>query len=207
MRQKEAVVFDLPVADTIFLLCTLVAGVLLLITVLVDDILGGIFEFLDIDIGGSSLMPLLLAFVAMFGIGGLFGTQVLELSGSQASVIGIISGFIGAAIAWLLFRFLRQSTTPPPFSQEDLIGETAYVSIAIPRTQWGTISLEAEGQTHEFRATSSVDIERGQIVDITGVAGNGLIVAPHDAAESAKADEGPTPDNDEATSDTGAATD
>jgi membrane protein implicated in regulation of membrane protease activity len=200
-------VFDLPVADTIFLLCTLVAGVLLLITVLVDDILGGIFEFLDLDIGGSSLMPLLLAFVAMFGIGGLFGTQVLELSGSQASVIGIISGFIGAAIAWLLFRFLRQSTTPPPFSPDDLVGETAYVAVAIPRTQWGTITLEAEGQTHEFRATSSVDIERGQIVDITGVAGNGLIVTPHATAEEGKGKAGPAPDSDDAASGAEAASD
>lgn len=183
--------FDLPIADTIFLLCTLVAGFLLLITVLVDDILGGIFDFLDLDIGGSSLMPLLLAFVAMFGIGGLFGTQVLGLSGSQASIIGIVSGFVGAGIAWLLFRFLRQSTTPPPFSQEDLIGETAYVSVAIPRTEWGTVSLEAEGQMHEFRATSSEDIARGAIVDITGVAGNGLMVAPHATAQPAGDDAGP----------------
>ena len=57
-----------------------------------DDILGGFLEFLDFDVGGSSLMPILLAFVAMFGIGGLFGTQVLGLSNAAAAVVGVVSG-------------------------------------------------------------------------------------------------------------------
>ena len=53
---------SIPIEDLIFVLCTLVGGGLLLITVLVDDILGGIFDALHIgfDIGGVSLMPLLL---------------------------------------------------------------------------------------------------------------------------------------------------
>ena len=59
---------DIPVEDFVFVVCTLVDG-LLLITVLVDDLLGAVFDF---DIGGVSLMPLLLSFVSMFGVGGLF---------------------------------------------------------------------------------------------------------------------------------------
>ena len=72
--------FEIPVEDLVFVICTLVGGGLLLITVLVDDILGGILDALsiDFDIGGVSLMPLALAFVSMFGVGGLFATQVLE---------------------------------------------------------------------------------------------------------------------------------
>ena len=170
--------FEIPTADLVFLVCALVGGGLLLITVLLDDILGGLLDFIDIDLGGGSLMPLLLAFVAMFGIGGLVGTQVLELSGTMAAVLGVASGLAGAALAFLMFRFLRQSVTPPPFSQQDLVGTEAYVSVGIPKTRWGTISLKAEGQTHEFRATSDVDIARGEVVRITGVAGTGLIVAP-----------------------------
>ena len=68
-----------PVEDLVFVICTLVGGSLLLVTVLVDDVLGGILDALNIgfDIGGVSLMPLALAFVSMFGVGGLFATQVL----------------------------------------------------------------------------------------------------------------------------------
>jgi membrane protein implicated in regulation of membrane protease activity len=177
-------VFDTSVADLVFLVCAIVGGGLLLITVLLDDIIGGLFEFLDFDVGGSSLMPILLAFVAMFGIGGLFGTQVLGLSNAGAAGVGVVAGIAGGALAWGLFRFLRSSVTDDPYSQEDLVGRDAYVTVGIPRTAWGTVSMEVEGQTLEVRATASLDIERGQVVRITGVAGNGLIVEPRPAAEA-----------------------
>jgi membrane protein implicated in regulation of membrane protease activity len=175
-------VFELATADLVFLLCALIGGFLLLITVVLDDILGGALDFLDLDLGGSSLMPLILAFVAMFGIGGLFGTQVLELNSGMASIVGVGFGTVGAALAWAMFRFLRNSVSPPPFSQQDLVGTDAYVTVAIPKTAWGTISLEVEGQMHEFRATSSVDIPRGQVVRISDVAGTGLIVEHRNVA-------------------------
>ena len=169
---------DTSVADLIFLVCAIVGGALLLITVLLDDILGGLLDFLDFDLGGTSLMPILLSFVAMFGIGGLFGTQVLDLTGAQASIVGVAFGGAGGALAWIMFRFLYSSETASPYSQEDLIGRDAYVLVSIPRTAWGTISLEVEGTTQQFRATASEDIERGVMVRIKGVAGNGLIVEP-----------------------------
>lgn len=184
--------FDTSAADTIFLMCALVGGGLLLITVLLDDLFGGLLEFLDFDIGGSSLMPILLSFVAMFGIGGLFGTQVLELSGGEAAIVGVIAGCGGAGLAFVMFRLLKNSVTESPFSQDDLIGREAYVSVSIPKTAWGTISMEVEGMSQEFRATSSVDIARGQQVRISGVAGNGLIVEPQKDADP---DAEPEPDD------------
>jgi membrane protein implicated in regulation of membrane protease activity len=171
-------VLDTSAADMVFLVCALVGGGLLLITVLLDDIFGGLLDFLDFDVGGSSLMPILLAFVAMFGIGGLLGTQVLGLSGTEAAIVGVLAGAAGAVLAYGMFRLLRNSVTEPPFSQDDLAGREAYVSVAIPKTAWGTVSMEVEGMSHEFRATSSVDIARGEMVLINGATGRGLIVVP-----------------------------
>jgi membrane protein implicated in regulation of membrane protease activity len=178
-------VIEIPVEDFVFVVCALVAGGLLLITVLVDDILGGIFDSLNIDVGGASLMPLLLSFIAMFGVGGLFATQVLDMHGGAAAVVGVLFGLAGVAIAWVMFRFLRSSVSPNPFSVNDLVGTDAYVSVAIPATEWGTVSLKVEGQTHEFRATSDHDIARGTIVRITGVAGTSLLVEPATGRASA----------------------
>ena len=50
-------------ANTIFIVCVAVGGILLLITVLLDDIVGGVLDFLHIgfDLGGVTLMPLLRA--------------------------------------------------------------------------------------------------------------------------------------------------
>jgi membrane protein implicated in regulation of membrane protease activity len=170
----------IPVDDLVFVVCTLVGGGLLLITVLVDDIFGGILDALHLgfDIGGVSLMPLLLGFVSMFGVGGLFATQLLDIHGSQAGLIGAVGGAIGFAIVYVMFTALRRSEGSNPFSTSSLVGRTASVSVGIPAGRFGSVLVKAEGQTHEFSATASVDIAAGSAVTVVGTAGTGLLVEP-----------------------------
>jgi len=167
-----------PVEDLVFILCTLVGGGLLLITVLVDDVLGGILDALHVDfsIGGISLMPPLLAFIAMFGVGGIFATQVMDLHGGQAALVGVGFGFVGFAVAFLLFRALKRAEGTRPFSITDLVGRTGSVSVAIPAGRLGTVYVRAEGQNHEISATATEDIPSGAAVKVTGTAGMGLVV-------------------------------
>ena len=165
--------FEIPVEDFIFVVCALVGGGLLLITVLVDDILGAVFDF---DIGGVSLMPLLLSFISMFGVGGLFATQVLDVHGGQAALWGVGFGLVGMGIAYGIFAGLRRAEAPQPFSTKDLIGREVYVQIAIPAGRYGSVIVKAEGQTHEFTATSSNDVAATSVVRVTGVTGSGLVV-------------------------------
>jgi membrane protein implicated in regulation of membrane protease activity len=179
--------FEIPVEDFIFVVCALVGGGLLLITVLVDDILGAVFDF---DVGGVSLMPLLLSFVSMFGVGGLFATQVLDVHGGQAAAWGAGFGLVGMGIAYGLFSALRRAEAPEPFSTADLIGGDAYVQVSIPAGHYGSVLVKAEGQTHEFSATSSTDIPVGRVVKVTGVAGSGLIVEPTTSTAPAAAEAG-----------------
>ena len=170
--------FEIPVEDLVFVVCTLVGGGLLLLSVVVDDILGGIFDALHIgfDIGGVSLMPLLLAFVSMFGVGGLFATQVLDVHGGAAAVVGALFGAAGFGVAYALFSFMRKSEGATPFSTKSLVGRDAFVGVGIPAGRFGSVMVKAEGQTHEFSATASVDIPAGTTVRVTGTAGTGLIV-------------------------------
>jgi membrane protein implicated in regulation of membrane protease activity len=180
---------DIPVEDFIFVVCALVGGGLLLITVLVDDILGAVFDF---DVGGVSLMPLLLSFVSMFGVGGLFATQVLDVHGGQAAAWGGGFGLAGLAIAYLIFSTLRKAEADAPFSTRDLIGHDAFVQVGIPAGRYGSVLVKAEGQTHEFSATASHDIPVGSVVRVTAVAGAGLIVDTVTPAGSSPATEGGT---------------
>ena len=177
----------IPIEDTVFVLATLVGAGLLLVTVLVDDILGGILDSLHVsfDIGGVSLMPPLLAFIAMFGVGGLFATQVFDIHGGQAALVGVAFGGVGFAVAYLLFRTLRRAEGTRPFSVTDLVGREGSVSVAIPAGRLGTVYVRAEGQTHELGATSSTDIAAGTPVRVTGVAGTGLVVEPLTASAPA----------------------
>jgi membrane protein implicated in regulation of membrane protease activity len=176
---------DIPVEDFIFVVCALIGGGLLLITVLVDDILGAVFDF---DVGGISLMPLLLSFVSMFGVGGLFATQVLDQHGGQAAIWGVGFGLLGLAVAYLIFSALRRAEASAPFSTADLVGRDAYVQVSIPAGRYGSVLVKAEGQTHEFSATSSVDIGVGTVARVSGVAGSGLIVEPASAGQPTTAE-------------------
>jgi membrane protein implicated in regulation of membrane protease activity len=186
--------FEIPVEDLVFVVCTLVGGGLLLITVLVDDILGGILDALsiDFDIGGVSLMPLALAFVSMFGVGGLFATQVLDVHGGQAAIVGTVFGAAGFGVVYFLFSAMRRSEGAQPFSTRDLVGRDAYVGVGIPAGRLGSVIVKAEGQTHEFGATASVDIPAGTTVRVTGIAGTGLIVAPIQEATTSGVSAGPS---------------
>jgi membrane protein implicated in regulation of membrane protease activity len=171
-------VLTVPIEDLVFVLAALVGGGLLLITVLLDDILGGILESLNVDfsIGGVSLMPPLLAFIAMFGVGGIFATQVLNLHGGPAAAVGVGFGLVGFAVAYLLFRALRRAEGERPFSIGDLVGRTGSVSVSIPAGRLGTIYVRAEGQNHEISATASEDIPAGAAVKVVATAGMGLVV-------------------------------
>jgi membrane protein implicated in regulation of membrane protease activity len=180
----------IPVEDAIFVLCTLLGGSLLLVTVLVDDILGGLLDALHVgvDIGGVSLMPLLLGFVSMFGVGGLFATQLLGVHGGQAALVGTGFGAVGFGVVYTMFSVFRRAEGSAPFELVDLVGRSASVAVAIPAGRFGSVYVHAEGQTHEFTATAPVDLPTGSAVRVMGVHGNGLIVAP----ETAPAGEGGT---------------
>ena len=179
----------IPIEDWVFILCTLAGGGLLLLTVLVDDILGGILDALniDFDIGGVSLMPLMLGFVSMFGVGGLFASQVLDLHGAQAAAVGAVSGAIGFAIVYGLFSVFKRAESDAPFALSDLVGRTGSVAVAIPAGRFGTVYVKAEGQTREFSATSSADLPAGSPITVTATTGTGLVVAPLERAASANA--------------------
>lgn len=169
----------IPIEDLVFVLAALVGGGLLLVTVLLDDVLGGILESLHVDfsIGGVSLMPPLLAFVAMFGVGGIFATQVLNLHGGPAAIVGVGFGVVGYLVAYGLFRALRRAEGTRPYSMADLVGRDGSVSVTIPAGRLGTVYVRAEGQNHELSATASEDIPAGTPVRVLGVAGMGLVVA------------------------------
>jgi membrane protein implicated in regulation of membrane protease activity len=169
-----------PVEDLVFIVCALVGGALLLITIVFDDILGGIFEALHIgvDIGGTSLAPLLIAFVAMFGVGGLFATQLLDVHGGPAAAIGGLFGLVGVGIVYALFSTFRRAEGKPPFSLADLVGRQAYVGTSVPAGHFGTVLISAEGQTHQYTATATQDLASGAAVRVVGVAGSGLVVEP-----------------------------
>ena len=182
--------FTIDLANTIFVICLAVGGILLLLTVLLDDILGGLLDFLhvDFDLGGVTLMPLLLAFVAMFGVGGLIGTEALGMDAGPASLVGAGSGMAGAGLVYVIFSFLRRAEAPQAFSLSDMVGRHGRVTVGIPAGRNGSVILSYGGASHELTATADVAIATGSTVTITEVVGGTLIVRRLGADEGGRSD-------------------
>ena len=170
---------EIPVEDFIFVVCALVGGGLLLITVLVDDILGAVFDF---DIGGVSLMPLLLSFVSMFGVGGLFATpgprRPRRPGGGRRARLRAGRDGPSPTCSSAPCRAEAPTRSRPRTSSARRLRQ-----VGIPAGRYGSVLVKAEGQTHEFSATASADIAAGTTVarDAASPA-PGLIVEPIDAA-------------------------
>ena len=165
-------------AETVFLALALIGGILLLLAVFLDDVLGGVLDAVNVqfDLGGVSLIPVLLGFVAMFGVGGLIGTRMLGLTTGPATVVGLVSGVAGSSVVFAVFNFLKRSEAPGAFSLEDLVGATARVAVAIPARRSGSVHVRAAGTSQELTATADVDIASGEMVEVSGIAGSVLVV-------------------------------
>lgn len=172
--------FEIDLANGIFIFCLAVGGGLLLLTVVLDDIIGGVFDALHIGfhVAGVALMPPLLGFIAMFGIGGLIGTQILKLEQGPASLVGAVAGALGFGLVFGMFAILRRSEGAEPFSLTELVGQTGRVSVAIPAKRYGSVFISYAGGSHNLTATSDVDVPPGSSVRVTGIAGTNVIVEP-----------------------------
>lgn len=165
-------------ANSIFIGCLAIGGILLLVSVLLDDVLGGILDNLGVhlDVGGVSLLPVLLGFVAMFGVGGLFATEALGMDAGSASLVGAAVGAAGAGLVLLIFRGLRSAESPAATGSSTLIGETGQVSVGIAPGGYGTVIVTFDGAPMQRRATSDAAISAGRRVRVVAVVGGDLVV-------------------------------
>ncbi len=170
----------LSVADLVFGVCLLLGGALLLMTLIFDDIFGGLLGaiHLGFDVAGVSPTPMLLGFVAMFGVGGLFGIHSLGLGVGGGTLVGVVAGALGAGVVFAAFKVLRQAESTDTFSLQDMVGSTARVSVAIPANRFGSVLLSFAGASHNMTATADADIPAGRVVKVIAVAGGNLVVAP-----------------------------
>jgi len=178
--------------DLVFGGCLVLGGGLLLLTLIFDDLFGGFLNaiHLGFDLGGVSPTPLVLGFVAMFGIGGLIGEHSFGLGVGPATLVGVVAGLLGAGVVFGSFKVLRQAESTDTFSLEDMVGSTARVAVAIPANRYGSVLISFAGASHNMGATADAEIPAGRVVKVIGVAGNNLVVESTSVstAEGARSD-------------------
>ena len=165
---------------------------MLLLTLIVDDIFGGLLGavHLGFDVAGVSPTPMLLGFVAMFGIGGLFGLHGVNAGVGGATLIGVAAGLVGSGVVFGAFKVLRQAESSDTFTLQEMIGSTGRVSVGIPANRFGTVLISFAGASHNLTATADAEIPAGREVKVVGVAGTNLVVAatPVTSNEGARSD-------------------
>jgi len=180
------------IADVVFGVCLLLGGSMLLLTLIVDDVFGGMLAaiHLGFDVAGVSPTPIALGFISMFGVGGLFGLHSLNAGVGGATISGVVAGLLGSGVVFGAFKVLRQAESTDTFSLQDMVGSTGRVSVAIPANRFGTVMISFAGASHNMTATADGEISAGKQVKVVAVAGTNLVVEPVSVAtnEGARSD-------------------
>src|SRR6267378_3526736 len=159
------------VGDLVFGICLLAGGGLLLLTLILDDIFSGFLGaiHLGFDVAGVSPTPMLLGFVAMFGVGGLFGLHGIGAGVGVATLTGVIAGLLGAGVVFGSFKVLRSAESSETFSLQDMVGSTGRVSVGIPANRFGSVLISFAGASHNMTATADAEIAAGREVKVVAV--------------------------------------
>jgi len=121
-------------------------------------------------------VPVLLGFLAMFGIGGLFGAVAFGLGPVGRTATALAFGAFGAGVAFAIFAALRRAEGREPTSLRDLIGRKARVVVSIGERGHGTVVLTYDGSVQTLPAKANAPIARGREVEILGVHGMAVTV-------------------------------
>lgn len=142
-------------------------------------VVGDVFDFLDLEIGGADLAiaPMFFTAVSAFGAGGLIGTEAFGLGQGGSIFVGIGTGLCGGALTGLLFAALRRQEAEGAFELTALIGERGRCSLAVGPGRVGRVAVAHAGMTRTYGATSSEEIASGEEIVVTDVIGSQLAVA------------------------------
>ena len=154
---------------TVLLIVGAVGVGLLLLSLVLGDLLDGLFEGLDFDGGGLLSTEVIGAFLGAFGFGGALLASTSGVGLPVAIAGGAVAGIAGGGIAWVVVRtFLRMPTDATPRSS-DLTGKLARVVTRIPASGLGEITVFHAGHRMKLSARSEEPLESGADVVIVQV--------------------------------------
>ncbi|MGW6744038.1 hypothetical protein ACWGDX_25480 [Streptomyces sp. NPDC055025] len=149
---------------TLFLGLGIAGIVLLVLSLIFDGILEGLFGGVGMLNGlfdGLLSLPVIAGFVSMLGFGGAIVQGTTDLGTVPAAVAGAAAG---AGAGWLTWRFskalMRDQTAATPRG-DDLVGTAGTVVTAIPATGYGEVLLRLGGQTVKYSAKSEQPVAYG----------------------------------------------
>jgi membrane-bound ClpP family serine protease len=150
---------------TLFLVIGGIGLALVVVSMVVGDLVEGVFGALDFGIP----TPVIGAFLAAFGFGGALISTATSANGVIAAVGGLGSGVVVGGISLAFTKSLMNMPTDEPVRADDLVGKTATVITRIPEGGIGEVSLSVRGQLQKLGARSSAAVAAGNRVTVVSV--------------------------------------
>ena len=155
---------------TWFLLLGGLGLAVVVLSLVLGDLLEGVFESFDIDAaGGVFSTPVIGAFLAAFGFGGALVLVSTDVGAGVASGVGMAAGVGLGGVALAITRGLMNMRTDESVRLEDLIGKQASVVSAIPQGGFGEVALVHLGQRMKLNAKAPKAVATGGRVVIVAI--------------------------------------
>lgn len=155
---------------TLFVIIGSVGLAVVVLSLLLGEFLEGVFESLDIDVGGGVFStPVIGSFLGAFGFGGAWLLGATDAGIGVASLAGLGAGLALGGAALVFTRSLMRMPTDEPVRMSALVGKTASVVSPIPVNGFGEISLVHQGQRMKLNARAPKSVQTGERVVIISV--------------------------------------
>lgn len=173
----------------LLLLFAIIGGLGFLFLV-ISLIVGDVFEAVGLDLDGGAngtdfgLLDsrVIAVFLTAFGGFGLIAAQS-GFGAIGASVSGLLGGVVFGAIVSVFGRFLIGQQASSTVTDQDLLGRTAQVTVAIKPGAVGQITAKIGDERVEriARSKDGAEITSGSIVKVDAVIGDAVIVVPEES--------------------------
>ena len=155
---------------TAFIVIGAVGLAVVLLSLILGDLLDGVFEALDLDVGGGIFSaPVLGSFLAAFGFGAALIMFATGANATLGALGGLASGVVIGGLALLMMRTLIRMPTDETVTTARLEGAPGTVITRIPAEGYGEVTIRHHGNLHKYNARASEPLPAGTPVVVTAV--------------------------------------
>jgi hypothetical protein len=154
---------------TIFLIIGAVGLAVILLSLLLGEVVDGLFDAIELDAGGIISGPAIGAFLAAFGFGGALTLRATGGGVGTGVLGGAAAGIVVGGLAGLITRSVMRMPTDRTFRSDDLVGVIGTVITRIPDDGLGEITLTHLGHLTKLNARAEQSLPAGRQVVVTAV--------------------------------------
>jgi hypothetical protein len=176
-------------AMTAFIVIGAVGLAVVLLSLMLGEVLDGVFGAFDLEFGGGIFSaPVLGSFLAAFG----FGAALIMFATGAGATAGALGGLGGGAVvgglALLMMRSLIGMRTDETVTTSGLEGAKGLVITRVPEGGYGEVTVRHHGKQHKYNARASEVLASGTAVVVTGVLSSSAVLVERADGHETKGD-------------------